>query len=89
MSNIVSNFEESKTIRDFLSAYLKNKDEKILSINVAGLDKEPVFQKVYNIDLIWDGGSYYLAYTENEAVNAPIHITHLDMVLPAKIEDKV
>ena len=89
MANIVSNLDESKTIRDFLSAYLKNKDEKILSINVAGLDKEPVFQKVYNIDLIWDGGSYYLAYTESEAVDAPIQITHLDMVLPAKIENKV
>jgi hypothetical protein len=89
MANIVSNFEESKTIRDFLSAYLKNKDDKILSINTAGLGKDPKFQKVYNIDLIWDGGSYYLAYTESEAVDAPIKIDHLDMVLPAKIENRV
>ena len=70
-------------VREFLLNGLG--DNKFLYINKAGLDKEPEYQQVYDVDVIWDGGSYYLAYTESPG-SSVIHVTHLDIVLPAKIQ---
>lgn len=83
MANKVNNFDVSKTVREFLSNRLT--DNKTLYINKAGLNNTPVFQQVYNVDVIWDGGSYYLAYTIEDTDAAEVYINQLDMVLPAKL----
>jgi hypothetical protein len=83
MANKAENFSNQKTVREFLNRCLTG--ETYLYINTAGLDKEPVYQKVYNVDVIWDGGSYYLSYTMEDGAGT-VYVTHLDMVMPIKVE---
>lgn len=83
MANKSSSINTQKTVREFLLNGLG--DNKFLYINKAGLDKEPEYQQVYDVDVIWDGGSYYLAYKESPGSSVTC-ITHLDIVLPAKIQ---
>lgn len=77
MPSISNSISASKTIREFLASYKEG-----YSIYMGELETP-----IYNVDVIWDGGNYYIAYTNNEVDNdtGPIIIQSLDKVLPIQV----
>ena len=73
---LVSNIKETKTIREFLGA----KADKIESIKSG---ENPL----YNVDVIWDGANYYLAFTTENDTDLVV-IQSLDSMLPLAIKLK-
>lgn len=63
----------SKTIREFLNS---KKTDNYIKIKIGSTETY-----VYNVDVIWDGGEYYIAYTTS-TTGADIVIASLDSVLP-------
>ena len=63
MANKVSNFGTVKNLREWLENQL-----------AAGKHLYCSGTKCYNVDLIWDGTNYHIAYAESEEEGAAIHI---------------
>ena len=70
------NLETQKTIRDFLS--------ETLGDYVVQLQDEQTV--LYNVDLLWNGQEYLIAYTDSpDDDNQPITINLLTNILPIKL----
>ena len=75
MSTFDQNIGTAITIRDFLSAK-KDVAGATMMVTIGTEEKA-----VTNVNVVWDGGEYYITYTDN---NATV-INKFDNVLPAKI----
>ncbi len=78
MPSISNSISASKTIREFLASYKEGYD-----IYITG----PIEAiQIYNVDIVWDGGNYYITYTQEDNSDATIYIESLDKVLPMHLE---
>ena len=75
MASISNSISASKTIREFLASYKEGYDIKI------GTGDGTL---IYNVDVIWDGGNYYIAYT-TASDGTTVIIKSLDGVLPIQL----
>jgi len=77
MANISSSISTPKTIRDLLISYKETNYE-------IGITRNGTGSRAYNVDVIWDGNNYYIAYNLTDDENTVI-IESLASVLPITI----
>ena len=81
MGNFSNTINTSKTIREFLTSY---KDSHTIKITLPSGSSGTALTQIYNVDVIWDGGNYYIAYTTSNT-STDIVIAALDSVLPISL----
>ena len=77
MANLSTSIGTAKTIREYLSGY-----QNLSSIKIT---LNSVETQVYQVDVIWDGGQYYIAYSTSASATVADTICILDNVLPIKL----
>jgi hypothetical protein len=82
MANEASNITTQRTIRDYISSKLENNNSST-GQNGVGLKitLSSALVEVYEVDLIWNGQEYLIAYKVSEDDSFPI-IRKLNDVLP-------